>query len=143
MDLWESWLLAAAFLHLGFQGTVSFLVYPALVERGRRGDVSWAEVHQAHSRRIAPVVVVVYGALLLPVLVTTWRLATGPVEAGPAVAVAGAAMAFAATAVGAAPAHGRLAHGWSDDIGLRLVWADVVRLVGATTCAGGALTVAL
>lgn len=137
MDVWEAWLLGAAALHLGFQATVTLLVYPALVERGRQGD-AWAAVHAAHSRRITPLVVVVYAALLVPVVVAGWRLARGDAGWGSALAVGGAVLAFAATAAVAAPAHGRLARGWDDVVGLRLVRADALRLLGATICLLGA-----
>ena len=137
MDRWEAWLLGAAALHLGFQATVTLLVYPALVERGRRGE-GWETVHAAHSRRITPLVVVVYAALVLPVAVTGWRLVGGEAGGGSALAVAGAVLALGSTAAVAAPAHARLGRGWADDAGLRLVRADAVRLLGAVVCLVGA-----
>lgn len=139
MDLWELWLLAAAAVHLGFQATVTFLVYPALVARGRRGDVSWSEVHGGHSARITPLVVVVYGALLVPVLVTVWQLASDGLEVAASLAVLGAGVAFTATALVAAPAHGRLGRGWSEATARRLLRADAVRLVAAVVCLAGAV----
>ena len=143
MDLWGLWLLTAAAVHLGFQATVTSLVYPALVARGRRGDVSWSEVHAEHSARITPVVVVVYGALLVPVAVTAWRLFADGADLGAVLAVLGAGLAFAATALVAAPAHGRLGRGWSEGAARRLLRADVVRLIGAVTCLAGAVAGAL
>ena len=143
MDLWELWLLVAAAVHLGFQATVTSLVYPALVARGRCGDVSWSQVHGEHSARITPVVVVVYGALLVPVVVTSWQLVSGGPDPGASVAVLGAGLTFAATALVAAPAHGRLGRGWSEGAARRLLRADVVRLVGAVTCLAGAVAGAL
>ena len=141
MDLWELWLLTAAAVHLGFQATVTSLVYPALVARGRRGDADWAVVHAEHSRRITPLVVLVYGGLLVAVLASLWHLVTEEVTWAPVVAVTGAGVAFGATAVAAAPAHGRLARGWSPRVARRLVLADLVRLAGAVTCVVGALGV--
>lgn len=142
VDLWDVWLLAAALMHLGFQATVTLLVYPALVEHGREG-ADWDHAHAAHSRRITPLVVTVYGALLPPVAVAGWRLADGGAEWSRAVSVGGALLAFGATALVAAPAHGRLSRGWDEPVGLRLVRADVVRLLGALLCAGGALAAAV
>ncbi|MGA9745861.1 MAG: hypothetical protein WBQ50_00235, partial [Nocardioides sp.] len=55
-------LLVATAVHLGFQVSVTLLVYPAL---GRVGADSWPAAHAAHSRAIVPLVVVVYGALVL------------------------------------------------------------------------------
>lgn len=133
-------LLAAAALHLGFQATVTAVVYPALLEAGRRGDdraVDWAVVHRAHSRRIAPVVVVVYGALLPPVLVAAWRSADD-LQPAQVLAVLGAALALATTALVAAPAHRSLGRGWQESVGRRLLGADRVRLVGAAVCLAGA-----
>ena len=75
--------------------------------------LSWSEVHGEHSRRITPLVILVYGGLLVPVLASLWHLVTEEVTWGPVVAVTGAGLAFAATALVAAPAHGRLARGWS------------------------------
>ena len=138
MDWWELGLIAAASVHLGFQATVTLLVYPALVESGRRGDADWSQVHQAHSRRITPLVVVVYGALLIPVAAAAWRLVVDGFDGGLALAVTGAGVAFAATAFVAAPAHAKLAQGWFPEVAQRLVRADLVRLVGAVTCATGA-----
>lgn len=141
MDLWDVWLVAAAGVHLGFQATVTFLVYPALVARGRRGDVSWGEVHGEHSATITPVVVVVYGGLLVPFLVTTWRLVADGAQWGAVLAVVGAGLAFGATALVAAPAHRRLGRGWSEVAARRLLRADVVRLLGALLCLAGAVAV--
>lgn len=53
--------LAAAALHLGFQATVTRLVYPVLA---RVRAVHWRESHDRHRRAIAPVVAVVYAVLL-------------------------------------------------------------------------------
>jgi TRAP-type uncharacterized transport system fused permease subunit len=72
---------AAAAVHLGFQLTVSFVVYPALADEP---ESRWRAVHDAHSRRITPVVVVVYGFL---VVACGWTLVTGP-DAWAVVAVA-------------------------------------------------------
>ena len=93
--------LAATALHLGFQLTVTVLVYPALA---RTDPDRWVEVHGRHSRGITPVVALVYAALLAA---GGWSLATGPDAAG-ALSVAAVAATLAVTALLAAPLHGRL-----------------------------------
>jgi hypothetical protein len=55
-------LALATAVHAGFQVTVTVLVYPALVEVG---DERWRESHERHSRRISPLVGVVYLGLLV------------------------------------------------------------------------------
>lgn len=123
----------AAALHLGFQATVTLLVYPALA---RTPPEDWRAVHARHSRSIAPVVGVVYGAL---VLTAVWVLLTG-LDGLWALALAGALLAGLATAVGAAPAHGRLGrldpHGapWAATM-TRLQRFDALRLLGALVAA--------
>jgi hypothetical protein len=61
-DAANAWLLAAAALHAGFQLTVTAIVYPALASTPVD---DWAEAHDRHSRRITPVVAVVYGAAVV------------------------------------------------------------------------------
>ncbi len=94
-------LLIATAVHLGFQLVVTALVYPAFAEVP---DRQWAVHHDRHSSRIGPLVVGVYGLL---VVACGWALVTGP---GPweVAAVAACAAAGAVTAGVAAPAHGRL-----------------------------------
>ncbi len=135
-EWWRLWLFGAAALHLGFQATVTLLVYPALAARGRHGD-DWQQAHAAHSRRITPLVVVVYGALLPPTMVAVWEALTGDAGWATTVAASGAVIAFMATAAVAAPAHGRLTGGWDERIGVRLLRADVLRLVAAVGCLAG------
>lgn len=128
----DSVLLAAAFLHLGFQATVTALVYPnfALVT-----DADWPAFHAAHSRRITPVVAVVYGLVVVAGVMavvdgtTTWRV----------VGLTGHGIALLTTALVAAPAHGRLGSGRAPDVLARLVAADRVRLAGATVAAVAAV----
>lgn len=122
----------ASALHAGFQLTVTALVYPALATRSA---AEWADSHRRHTRAIAPLVVLVYGALVATggVLV-----ADGPGPAGWA-ALGGAVLAFAATAFGAAPIHGRL--GARDDaLVARLLLVDRWRCVAAV---GGAVAAVL
>jgi hypothetical protein len=128
-------LLAAAALHLGFQLSVTLLVYPALA---RTPD--WPTAHSAHSRAITPLVVVVYGAL---VLAGGWALATEWPDRWVLIAAAGAGLSFLATALVAAPAHGRLAAGRDDALVRRLLAADRVRTLGALVCCAAAVVAAL
>ena len=137
MSDWGPWLVATAALHLGFQLTVTLVVYPALA--GVRAD-DWETAHAAHSRRISVVVALAY----LPLLgVGLWALAAGPRDAGVWVAAAGAALAFLTTAAVAAPTHGRLGGGRTDPLVRRLLAADRVRLLGAALCLVGALVAAV
>jgi hypothetical protein len=128
-------LLAAAMLHLGFQLTVSSVVYPALADEP---ETRWREAHDGHSRRITPVVVVVYGALAAA---CGWALFTGP-GLWTAVAIGAAAVAALLTAFGAAPAHGRLGRGWSRPLLTRLLLIDRARAAAAVVCAVAAFLAA-
>ena len=61
IDAWTVALLASTALHAGFQLKVTLVVYPALA------DVQpnlWAAAHARHSRRITPLVALVYGGAL-------------------------------------------------------------------------------
>ena len=131
-------LLGAAALHLGFQATVTTLVYPALV---RSPEPGWAAAHARHSRGVTPLVAVVYAAL---VIAATWAVQTGPLTSASVVAVAGAAVSLATTAFVAAPLHGRLGReGPTPALLHRLVVADRVRAAGAVLCAAGAVAACL
>ena len=133
MSSWEPWLVATAALHLGFQLTVTGVVYPALADVP---PASWDRAHADHSRRISYVVSLAY----LPLLgVGIWALVAGPISAGLVVAAVGAAISFLTTAAVAAPTHGRLGAGRTDELVARLLAADKVRLVGAAICLAGAL----
>ncbi|QIK65913.1 hypothetical protein G7072_05790 [Nocardioides sp. HDW12B] len=131
----EVLVLASAALHAGFQVTVSVLVYPALLRAEPFGPA-----HARHSRGIAPIVVVVYGAL---VATGTARLVAGDLDAASLVALGGAALAGLTTALVAAPTHGRLAHGRTDALARRLTRADLVRTAGAVLGLAGALVAVL
>ena len=126
--------LAATTLHLGFQLTVTVLVYPALA---RVPADSWAAAHDAHSRAIVPLVVLTYGALLAT---GVWALLTTPMSAGLLLAALGTAVTFATTAFVAAPTHTRLGReGRTDQAIRRLLTADTVRAAGAALATAGAL----
>jgi hypothetical protein len=118
-------LLTAAAVHLGFQATVTAIVYPALA---RVPAAQWDAAHRAHSRAITPLVVAVYGALALA---GGWALLAGP-EAWTLVALAALSAAVLVTAFAAAPAHGRLGAGHDPDRIARLLRADRVRAAAAT-----------
>lgn len=128
-------LLVATAVHLGFQVTVSAVVYPALADVP---DDAWERAHLAHSRRIAGLVVLVYGALLL---VLGWALLTLPLGVGLLLAAGGTTLALLTTAVLAAPTHGRLGGGRTPELVQRLLRADRVRTLGAAASVVGALLV--
>lgn len=115
-------LTAAAALHAGFQTTVTVLVYPALLGDGD----DWAHRHAVHSRRIVPLVVVTYGALLLSV---AWVLSSGPVPVGAWLAAAAVGVLLLLTAAGAAPRHGRLGRGYDPAVAASLLRVDRWRCV--------------
>lgn len=130
-------LLAATWAHLGFQVTVSSLVYPVLAATPSE---AWGRAHDRHSRVITPTVGAVYAALLLG------TAASLSAAAGPAVvaAAAGVALSLGTTALVAAPLHGRLAAAGPTPERLRtLLVADRVRTAGAALAAVAATVAAL
>ena len=130
------WLLLAAGLHLGFQLTVDLVVYPAL---GEVEPDAWPRAHARHSRRITPVVGLVYVPL---VIVLGWTLVAEPRSVGTWLAVAGGLLAVVTTATVAAPVHGRLssvAPAERPVLLSRLDSADRIRTLGAVVCVVGAV----
>lgn len=129
-------LLLIAAGHLGFQLTVSLVVYPAL---GEVGDESWRVAHERHARRIAPLV----GAIYVPlVLVLAWTAATEPQATGTWLALVGGALSVVTTAAIAAPLHGRLATvpaAERTELLGDLGRVDLIRTVGAVVCLLGAV----
>jgi Domain of unknown function (DUF1772) len=127
-------LLLVAAGHLGFQLTVSLVVYPAL---GEVGDESWRAAHERHARRIAPLV----GAIYVPlVLVLAWTVASEPQASGTWLALVGGALSVLTTVAIAAPLHGRLDRAAERPELLRdLSRADRIRTVGAVVCVVGAV----
>ena len=117
---WEVALLAAAALHAGFQLTVTVLVYPVLAGTPA---ADWPSVHARHGRRIAPLVGLVYLAV---VVTAVGALLTDPRPAVVA-AVAAGALALGLAAAVAAPLHGRLGAGRDPDLLHRLLRADRLR----------------
>jgi hypothetical protein len=128
-------LLAASAVHLGFQLTVSLVVYPALADSP---EAQWHRIHEAHGRRITPLVVLVYGLL---VVACGWAVLAGP-DVWTTVSVVAAATAGLLTAFGAAPTHGRLGKGWSPRLLTRLLVIDRARSVAAAVGAVAALLAA-
>jgi hypothetical protein len=126
-------LVAATAVHAGFQAVVTLLVYPAFAEVPSE---RWSRFHDAHSRRIAGIVVVVYGLLVAS---SAWVLVAGPRNAGTLAAVGFAGLAMLTTAAVAAPAHGRLSHGRGDRDLTRLLASDRVRFVAALLAAVAAV----
>ncbi len=132
----EVWLLVVAAAHLGFQLTVSLVVYPALREVGAD---AWPAAHERHSRRIAPLVAALYVPL---VLVLACTVATEPQAAGTWLALVGGALSVLSTAAIAAPLHGRLATvpaGERTELLGDLGRVDLIRTVGAVVCLLGAV----
>jgi len=121
---WSSALIGAAALHAGFQLTVTRVVYPALADLPAQ---SWPAAHTAHSRRIGPVVAVVYPLLALAL---AGRLLARPDPAALAAATA-SALTVGLTAAGAAPLHGRLGRGHDPALVQRLLRVDAARSVAA------------
>ena len=126
--------VAATALHLGFQATVTTLVYPTLA---RVRAAHWRQEHDRHSRSIVPIVGVVYLAL---VGAGVWLMA---VDRSPAavVGVVAAAATILVTAAVAAPVHRRLTRRDDRLIG-QLLRADRLRLAGAVVALAAALVAA-
>jgi hypothetical protein len=138
-------LAMASALHLGFQLTVTMVVYPALA---RVDEAGWGVAHGRHSRAITPIVVLVYGALLVTgawAVSVVARGGDGGADLGGAptlwvwVCLAGAVLAMLATAVVEAPLHGLLGRGRDQALVDRLLRGDRVRAVGAVVSVVGAV----
>lgn len=111
---------------------MTVLVYPALA-----ADPAdrWTARHAAHSRRITPVVVVVYAAVLLSGAVI---LLAGPRRVDTLAALGASAVALGLTATRGAPLHARLGHGRDDSAIRTLLRIDRLRLVAAAAAAAAA-----
>ena len=130
-------LLAASALHTGFQLTVTLLVYPALADVP---PASWARAHEAHSRRITPLVGLVYLSLAGTGLAA---VLSEPGSAWVWGADAAALTAGLLTAAGAAPTHGRLGRAHSAHDVRRLLAVDRLRTLAAVLGLGCALAAVL
>ncbi len=121
---WSLALVVATALHAGFQLTVTLVVYPALAAVPAP---EWEQAHASHSRRIVPLVAIVYGGALVT--------GVGAVVTAPStttwLALAGTLAAVLVTAVSAAPTHSRLGAGRDDVLVRRLLRADQGRSVAA------------
>ena len=103
---------------------MTVLVYPVLL--APTGDAEeWAARHGRHSRRIAPLVGLVYGALVVG---CAWALLDGRRDPGTWSSVVAAAGAVSCTAAVAAPLHGRLGRGRDGVLERRLLRVDTLRL---------------
>jgi hypothetical protein len=141
IDAWTVALLASTALHAGFQLTVTLVVYPALA--GVQPD-EWVAAHGRHSRRITPLVALVYGAALaccVGVLINSGGNSTTQL-AGVVIAIAGTVAAIAVTAFCAGPTHRRLDSGLDPVLMRRLINCDRWRTVAALLALGGAVLLA-
>jgi hypothetical protein len=124
LTAWSVALVVAAAAHLGFQLTVTLVVYPALA--ATPAD-AWADAHAAHSRRIAPLVGVLYAGVLVT---AAGALLTTPTPATVVAAAAGA-VAIGLTATRAGPLHVRLGRGREDGLLHSLLRVDRLRTLAA------------
>lgn len=116
--------MVAAATHLGFQLTVSLVVYPALAATPAE---AWDPVHAAHSRRIAPLVGVLYAGLLAT---AAGALLTAP-SPGTVIAAAAVTAAIGLTATVAGPLHVRLGRGREEGLLHTLLRLDRLRTLAA------------
>ncbi|MGG5259847.1 hypothetical protein [Phycicoccus avicenniae] len=131
-------LAIASALHAGFQVTVTTLVYPVLAAQPAG---SFAAAHDAHSRRIVPLVGAVYLAVLLA---GGWVLVAAPLGPAVVVALAAQALALGTTALVAAPTHGALGReGPAPALLRRLLVADRVRAGAALAGLAAAVVAAV
>lgn len=138
MTLWLVALLVATSLHAGFQLTVTVVVYPALTAIPA---AQWPKAHERHSHTITPLVVLVYGSVLLACGGALWSARTNP---GVWLAGSATAAAFAVTAFRAAPLHSRLGRlGAQSELLDALRRSDLLRTVLAVAALVGALVASL
>lgn len=131
-DVATAFVVATA-AHLGFQATVSVLVYPALLLVEPEG---WVRAHRRHSRTIAPLVAVLYAGLV----VTSALVLLHDHAVAAWVGAGGAWGAMLVTAAAAAPTHAQLSA--PDPALLRhLLRVDRIRAVLAFVAAAGAVMV--
>ena len=134
-DVWAAAVLAATAAHVAFQLTVTVLVYPALAEVTA---ASWVEVHARHSRRIVPLVGLVY----LAVLVTTSGSLVVRTGAANVVSAVASAVVLVLTACFAAPLHGRLTGERDPRLLRRLLHTDRLRSIFTVVAFSAALVAA-
>ncbi|MGA7689208.1 MAG: hypothetical protein WCA29_08250 [Jiangellales bacterium] len=135
MSAEQAGLLATA-AHLGFQGIVTVVVCPALLDLA---PLDWARGHAAHIQRIIIVVVLVYAGMGLAL---GWALATACCSRALLVATTATLVVWVTTGLAAAPTHQRLkVDGPTPTLVRRLRRADAVRLAAAAVACGAALFV--
>ena len=127
-DLLAAHLLTTA-AYAGFQWTVQVLVYRQFPGVPRD---SFADYEAAHSRRISPLVGVVFGACALTTAGLLAARPRGVPLAGILVSAALFAAVLVVTAVLAVPEHRRLGAGFDAEAYRRLLHADLARTVAAT-----------
>jgi len=127
--------LTAAAAHAGFQATITLMVLPALA---RVRPAHWRELHDRHTRTVAPLAGVAYAAV---VATGAWLLVTdhGVLEL---VAVGASVLAILVTLLGAWPIQRRLLRR-DDRLLARLLTLDRLRLGLAVVAAALALVVVL
>lgn len=129
-------LVAASAVHAGFQLAVSALVYPALATESPQ---RFPTAHDAHSRRITPLVGVVYAGVLAAAAGAV--AADGGRPSRTTAAWLGAqGLALGTTALVAAPLHGRLGRRRTEEDLRRLRRADLVRTAAAVAGLAAAVT---
>lgn len=129
---WETVLVAATAAHAGFQLAVTAVVYPALAEVSETG---WTQAHLRHSRRIVPLVGVVYAGVVASAVASLATRRSAPAL----VSALASATSLGTTAIVAAPLHGRLGAGRDPELLARLRRADRVRSAGAVVALVAAL----
>ena len=128
--------MAATGVHAGFQLTVSGVVYPALAAVP---PSLWRRSHEQHSRRITPLVGVVYLGVVGAV---SGALVTDP-GAPTGIAAGATTLALAVTAGAAVPLHRRLGARHDPALVARLLVVDRVRTVFAVAALAAAVVAAL
>jgi hypothetical protein len=133
---WDAALLVATAVHAGFQLTVTCVVYPALASVP---PPLWPRAHEQHSRRILPLVAVVYLAL---VGTATGAWVTGTTAATSAAAAA-TALTLGLTAGWAVRLHRQLGADHDPRLVARLLVVDRLRSVLALTALAAAVVAVL
>lgn len=132
-------LVAASALHAGFQLAVSTLVYPALAGQSPE---RFAAAHDAHSRRVTPLVGLVYASVIASAAMALTELRGDRPRVAVTAALTAQAVALGTTAAVAAPLHGRLGRRRTDDDLRRLRRADLVRTLAAVAGLAAAVSAA-
>lgn len=132
-------LVAASALHAGFQLAVSTLVYPALADEA---PDRFAAAHDAHARRVTPLVGLVYAGVIASAATALARSQRDGPRVATTAALTAQAVALGTTAAVAAPLHGRLGRRRTDRDLRRLRRADLVRTLAAVAGLAAAVSAA-